>query len=119
MACAANSAAAHPALVGEWGGPQVRLSLGEEGGRIEFACGSASIDAAVHPDAAGTFNAAGRHEDFTGGAVQADTPARTTPARFIGKVDGNTLQLSVQRRGAAPETYTLERGRRTKLIRCY
>ena len=119
VGAADTHAAAHPALLGEWGGPQVRLSLGEAGGRIDFACASATIDAAVHPDGAGNFSAAGRHEDFAGGPAPADTPATTTPARFSGKVDGDTLQLSVQRGGAAAETYTLQRGRRTKLIRCY
>lgn len=120
MACAATThAAAHPALVGEWGGPQVKMSLGAAGGRIEFSCAAATIDAAVHPDAAGMFYVAGRHEDFTSGPAPADTPASTTPARFTGKVDGDILQLSVKRQGAAAETYTLQRGRRTKLIRCY
>ena len=120
MVGAANTHAAdHPALVGEWGAPQVRLSLGATGGRIEFSCAAATIDAAVHPDAAGTFSVAGRHEDFTGGPAPADTPPRTTPARFTGKVEGDILQLSVKREGAAAETYTLQRGRRTKLIRCY
>lgn len=112
-------AADHPALAGEWGAPQVRLSLGATGGRIEFSCAAATIDAAVLPDAAGNFNVAGRHEDFTGGPAPAGTPPRTTPARFTGKVDGDILQLSVKRQGAAAETYTLQRGRRTKLIRCY
>lgn len=120
MVGAANThAAASPALAGEWGGSQVRMSLGPAGGRIEFSCAAATIDAAVHPDAAGVFNVAGRHEDFTSGPATADAPTLTTPARFTGKVDGDILKLAVKRQGAAAETYTLQRGRPTKLIRCY
>lgn len=112
-------AAAHPPLVGEWGGPQVHLSLDETGGRINFACASATIDSAVYLDAGGKFSAAGRHEDFAGGPAQADTAQPSTPARYTGQLDGDTLRLSVHRQGSAPEAYALQRGRRTKLIRCY
>jgi hypothetical protein len=119
IATADTGAAAHPALAGEWGGPQVHVSLGETGGRIDFACASATIDSAVHLDTGGKFSATGRHEEFAGGPTQADTTPPTTPARYSGQVDGDTLQLSVLRQGHAAETYTLQRGRRTKLIRCY
>lgn len=119
IGAAGTRAAVHPALVGEWGGPQVHLSLNETGGRIDFSCASATIDAAVQPDAGGKFNAAGRHEAFTGGPVQADAAPPSTPVRYAGWIDGDNLHLSILRKGAAAETYVLQRGRRSKLIRCY
>ena len=114
----ASGADAGTALVGEWGGPQVQLSLTAAGGRIEFSCAAATI-AAIRPDPAGKFSADGRHEEFTGGPVQADAAPAATPARYTGQVDGDTLQLTVHRQGRAAETYTLQRGKRSKLIRCY
>ena len=119
MANVADASTASPALVGEWGGPQVQLSLTANGGRIEFSCAATTIAAAVRPDAAGRFSANGQQEDFTGGATSADKPPPTTPTRITGTVEGDTLHLAVQRQGAAVEAYILQRGRRSKLIRCY
>ena len=115
---AGTADASPPALTGEWGGPQVHLSLGDTGGTMEFSCASARIEAPVHPDAAGKFTVKGHHEAFSNGPTPADALRPITPAHFTGHVDGNTLHLSVHRPGATAENYTLERGRRTKMIRC-
>lgn len=106
-------------LTGDWGGPQVRLVLTDKGGTLELSCASASLDAPIHPDATGTFTATGRYEAFTGGPALADAPPATTPAQFSGRITGDTLQLSVHPKGdKTAQAYTLERGRRVKLIRC-
>jgi len=117
-----SSAAASPAalpLTGEWGGSQVRLVLTETGGTLDMACASASIDAAVHPDATGKFGATGRYESFTGGPTRADAPPAMVMAHFDGHVEGNSLHLSVRQHGEkTAQNFTLERGRQVKLIRC-
>lgn len=108
-----------PPLTGEWGGPQVRLVLTELGGTLELACASAQVAAPIHPDANGRFVADGKYESFTGGPTPADVPPVLTAARFTGHVEGNTMHLSVTQNGEnTAQDYTLERGRRTKLIRC-
>lgn len=121
MTLMVSTAHAGPALplTGEWGGPQVRLLLTETGGKLELACAAANIDAPVRPDAAGKFIAAGSYESFTGGPTPADVPPKTTSAEFSGHVVGNTLQLSVRQRGGnTTQDFTLERGRKVKMIRC-
>ena len=119
MATAADSTAAGAPLVGDWGGRQIRLSLAETGGKVDFNCASASIDSAVMPDAKGSFTATGRYEAFDAGPMHnADAAPKTIAAHFTGHVDGNTLHLSVHRKGSEAESYTLERDRRVKLIRC-
>ncbi|WP_310498725.1 hypothetical protein [Sandarakinorhabdus sp.] len=108
-----------PPLTGDWGGPQVRLQLTETGGKLDLACASAIIDMPVRPDAAGKFVVLGRYDSFTGGPTPADAAPAMAKAHFDGHVEGDTMHLSVHRHGEkAAENYTLERGRRVKLIRC-
>jgi len=120
MVSTAHASPPKPApLTGDWGGPQVRLHLGEAGGRLDMSCASASIDTPVRPDAAGRFGATGRYESFTGGPTRADAPPSMVVAHFDGHVEGNSLHLSVRQHGVkTAENFTLERGRRVKLIRC-
>lgn len=108
-----------PPLTGEWGGPQIRLMLTDAGGTLDMACASAHLAAPVRPDAAGKFAVDGKYESFTGGPTPADVPPPLTAARFTGHVEGNTMHLSVRQAGErTAQDYTLERGRRVKLIRC-
>jgi hypothetical protein len=119
MACATDASGAPAGLTGNWGGNQIMLAMTDTGGRLDLACATAMIDAPVRPDATGKFSATARYEAFTGGPTRADEPPATTPVHVMGHVEGDTLRLSMHREGAAaPEVYTLERGRRVKLIRC-
>lgn len=113
-----TAAAAEPGLAGNWGGPQVRLSLTETGGKLDMSCAAATIDGPIHPDASGKFSATGRYEAFVGGPTQADAPPTTTALHVMGHVEGNTMHITLHQKGAKAETYTLERDRRVKLIRC-
>ena len=120
IAAAAGAAPLRPALSGEWGASQIRLALTATGGTIDFDCASARLDTPVHPDAGGNFTANARYEAYAPGPTRAaDAPPATVPARIIGRVDGSTLHLSVRTKGdTAAHDYTLERGRRVKIIRC-
>ena len=120
MALATGCASASPApLTGDWGGPQVRLSLTAAGGKMDFDCASATIEAPIRLDPAGKFSAPGRHEAFAGGPTLADAPPPMTAARFEGRVEGDTMHLTIHRKGeTATQEYTLQRGRRVKIIRC-
>ena len=109
---------AHAPLTGQWAGPQVQMTAGDTGAKIEFSCASATIDAAVYPDDAGNFKASGRHSSFPVGPTPADVPPASSPVQFTGHVAGDILHLNLHRQGVQDESYRLERGRRTKLIRC-
>lgn len=106
-------------LTGEWGGPQVRFHLTETGGMIDLACASVHIASPLRPGAEGRFTVEVQYEDFAGGPTPADAPPAFTSARVSGRVDGNTMQLSIHRAGdQTTQEFVLERGRRVKLIRC-
>ena len=106
-------------LTGIWGGPQVRLSLTESGGKLELGCAAATIDSPVRLDKQGMFAVSGRYEQFASGQTDADAPPKFIKTRFVGHVDGDTLHLAVHLDGSkTPQDYTLQRGRRTKLINC-
>lgn len=115
------AAASEPSqsLNGEWGGPQVRLIVTDDGSKLELGCAAASLDAPLRPDASGNFATTGKYEAFTGGPALADASPATNLAHFTGHVEGTTMHLSVHQAGAKiADKYTLERGRRVKLIRC-
>ena len=106
-------------LTGMWGGPQVRLSLTETGGRLELGCAAATIDSPVKLDKQGMFAVAGRYEQFATGRTDADALPNFIKTRFVGHVEGDTLHLAVHQDGSkTPQDYTLQRGRMTKLINC-
>lgn len=108
----------HAPLTGQWAGPQVQLTAGGTGAKIEFSCASATIDAAVYPDDAGNFKVSGHHSGFSDRPTSADVRPASSPVIFTGRVDGDILHLNLHRKGAQDESYRLERGRRTKMIRC-
>lgn len=112
------TAAAPAPLTGVWGGPDTILTLTAEGGRIEHGCASGTLGP-LRPDATGKVRADGHVEDHVAGPQAADVAPASRPALFEGKVEGQTLQLSVTPKGGAAQTYTLTQGRRAKLIRCY
>lgn len=119
----ASTAAApvHPALTGQWGGFQARLTLDATGGRLELDCASASIDSAVHPDADGKFAVDGRFEAYAPGPDRrGDVAPAFTKAHFTGRIDGKDMHLTVRLAGQEkPQEFDLIRDRKVKIIRCY
>lgn len=111
---------AAPLLTGNWGGFQVRVNLGEAGGRIDLDCASASIDTPVRPDGDGKFTVAGRLEAFTPGPDRrGDAAPVFTRVSFTGQVDGQTLYLTMQSAGSSTSRkFKLKRDVQVKIIRC-
>ena len=106
-------------LTGDWGGNQIRLSLTDQGGKLELGCAAASIDTPLKPDSAGNFSAAGHYEAFATGPTAADRPPKLVPVTFTGQITENTMHLSLSNNNKSiAENYVLQRGRRVKLIRC-
>jgi len=106
-------------VTGDWGGAQARLAIFADGGRLDLSCASASLDTPLVATGNGGFSASGHYEEFGGGPTLADAAPALIAARFTGRVDGDVMQLSMQVHGAAAaQHFTLERGRRVKLVRC-
>jgi hypothetical protein len=110
-------------LTGAWGGDHLAATFTEAGATLQADCAEGAISGPVRPDAAGRFSASGAYHALHGGPqlVEEDAPApAAAAARFEGRVHGETLMLTIRGpAGAAPQTFTLVRGARPKLVRCY
>ena len=107
-------------LTGEWGGDRARLVLTAAGGRIDYDCGSGTINGPLRLDAKGRFKANGNHEEYASGPTAGDMTPKLRSTVYRGSLHGETLTLVVQVSGQPkPRTLTLVRGKRVKLIRCF
>jgi hypothetical protein len=105
-------------LVGEWNGLHASLTLTGSGGSIEYDCAHGGLRAPVEPDAAGQFTVAGVHFRDHGGPVRIGEVPDSTPARYIGKVQGDQLTLRVFVGQDTLGPFTLRRGGESRLTRC-
>jgi hypothetical protein len=105
---------------GVWGGDHVRMEVGEGGASLEFDCAAGNIERPPALDAAGRFDVKGTFNVQHAGPVLRDEEANGRPARYSGRVRGETLTLTVTL--AEPEedagTYTLKRGSEGRVFKC-
>lgn len=105
---------------GVWGGAHARMEVGEGGVSLEFDCAAGNIDRPVALDGEGRFDVKGTFVAQHAGPVLRDEEANARPARYSGRVRGQTLTLTVTL--ADPEqdagTYTLTRGSDGRLTKC-
>ena len=116
-ACASVPAAGIP-VIGQWGGPHIRLSLDPSGGRIEYDCAGGTIGPVV-PGRDGSFTAAGTHTPDWGGPAIEGQVLPTYSATFSGTVRGDrmTLQGRVET-GVELGPFPLWRGAEPGIFRC-
>jgi hypothetical protein len=120
IGCAGASPARERPLTGSWGGQHIGLELTAQGGRIEYDCAHGTIDGPVVPDREGRFEALGTHTAEHGGPVREGEEEPGEPARYVGKVAGETMTLTVILSGSGDEagTFTLTRGASPRLVKC-
>ena len=105
-------------LGGDWGGVHAGLALTPERGTISYDCGHGGLYAPVRPNQAGRFEVAGVHVREHGGPVRLGAIPDSVPARYIGQVTGDSMELRVL---VGPDTlgpFTLVRGAAPRLFRC-
>jgi len=104
---------------GEWGGGGVSLVVAEKGAQLEFACAHASIESAIVLDEEGRFDVAGVFVREGPGPVRVDDDGGE-PARFSGRVEKDTMTLTVERTTGSRTvgTFTLEKGRASRIRKC-
>jgi hypothetical protein len=111
------------ALTGVWGGDRLVATFTEAGATLQADCADGAIAGPVHTDSSGRFSAAGAYHVLHGGPQLVEEDAHVpAPAgvRFEGRLRGDTLVLTIRASvDAAPQTFTLVRGVRPKLVRCY
>ena len=121
VACATSPGAAsrlERVPTGEWGGAHVRLTVGANGGTIEFDCAHGSLDEPLALDASGRFDVKGRLVG-EGGPTRQDETASGSPARYRGESDGRLMSLEVTLEGGeSAGTFSLTKGGAARLFKC-
>ena len=108
-----------PVNQGEWGGEHIGLVVTTIGATIEYDCANGTIDQPLVASD-GFFSAAGTHTPGHGGPIRQDEIPDKRPARYQGRVDGETMTLDVTLTDSGEKLgrYTLVRGRSAQVFKC-
>jgi len=83
-------------LYGTWGGQGLVMELGPQGAALEYDCATGRINEPILPDAQGMFQVSGTHNAPSLPVGMPDPPpADIQPAHFSGKLEGQTMQITV------------------------
>ena len=104
---------------GSWGGEHVRLEVSDSGAEIEFDCAHGSMGK-ISPDRDGGFDVSGLFVRERGGPARIGSEPKGQPARYHGKVAGETMTLYVTLTDSKTDagTFTLTRGKAAQLKKC-
>ena len=104
---------------GLWGGEHVRMIVSSKGAQIEYDCASGKIDRAIVLDEKGGFNAQGSYTPERGGPRR-EGDVIPTRARYVGRVRGDTMRLTVrlEQSKQVVGVFTLTRGDDPLLTKC-
>lgn len=105
---------------GTWGGQGISVDVKETGARIEYDCAHGTVDEPMVLDAEGGFDARGLHYRESPGPVREGRQPRGEPVRYSGRVEGDTMTLTVkpESRDESYGTFTLVRGRPGRIRKC-
>src|SRR6476646_1721378 len=104
---------------GEWGGIHINMNVGDGSATIEYDCAHGSIEGPLTTDGEGKFKLRGTFTPERGGPIRADETARSQPATYSGEINGNTTKLTLKIGDSDDtETFTLEKGKAARLVKC-
>ena len=104
---------------GLWGGPHVSIDVGSQSAKVEYDCAHGVIEGPLVVDAQGKFEWRGTFTMERGGPVRQGDTAREQPATYSGELKGNTMSLTLKIGDSDElETFTLEKGKTGKLVKC-
>ena len=104
-------------LVGRWGGEHIALVLTDSGGSVEYDCAHGGIAGPVQP-VGGRFEVTGVHVREHGGPVRQGERPDTAPARYLGHIRGDRLDLRVVAGDDTLGPFELRRGAEPRLFKC-
>ena len=123
VACAAApgspSATQGRVPTGTWGGLGMRLDVAESGDRVEFDCAHGTIEPLV-VDSENRFDVGGTLVFEHGGPIREGERELSEPARYSGRLSGDTLTLTVTptKTGESAGTFTATLGQAPRLRKC-
>lgn len=106
--------------LGTWGGDHIRMEVTERGAAIDYDCAHGSIDKRMTLDDDGNFDLAGFHVREHHGPIRVGRELASLPARYTGRVEGQTMTLNVTLADTKQSvgTYTLVYGRTPRIVKC-
>jgi ketosteroid isomerase-like protein len=114
-----SARASRSPLTGNWGGDHVGMQVTDRAAILDFDCARGSIEGPIPPDEQGRFDVPGTYVPEGPGPVRPDQ-LRGKAARYHGKVEGNTMTLSVELSGTDVSigTFALVRDRLPRIRKC-
>ena len=107
---------------GDWGGPDIQLSVKEAVTQIAFSCADGSIPGRLKSDKNGAFRITGTYTARSHGPVRQDSLPKPEAVTYSGKVNMNAMILTMDFPGAdeRDQTFSLEKGKiDDRFVRCY
>ena len=93
LACSTRAVTEPDAAIGQWGGTTASMAISRSGASLTFQCGAARIDSTWTLTRDGDFEGTGAR--FAGGGPEPITGRPPIPARFTGRLSGDTFTLTV------------------------
>jgi hypothetical protein len=105
---------------GTWGGDHLALTVTGGGAHLEFDCASGDITAPLTLDSTGRLDVDGVFIREHGGPTRADETPEREPARYSGRVEGQTMTLDVTLTSSKESvgTFTLTLGAEPRVRKC-
>ena len=105
---------------GEWGGNHISLQVNGSETSVEYDCARGTINGPLTLDGRGRFSAKGTHLREHAGPVRDNEEANARPARYTGWVSGErmTLKVTLTDTNEVLGSYTLIRGRQSRIVKC-
>jgi hypothetical protein len=104
---------------GEWGGTHISMNVSDHSATIEYDCAHGEIPGPLNIDGEGKFELPGTFTPERGGPIRADETSREQKATYSGTVKGNTMTLTLKVGDSDDtETFTLEKDKQGKLVKC-
>jgi hypothetical protein len=113
-------AATRKVQTGVWGGDHIIIDVTDTGAKIMYDCADGVIEQPIETDDNGRFEVQGAHIRNHGGPVRSDEKPDRHRARYAGRVNGNTMTLTVTLADTNEPvgTFSLTYGERPELKRC-
>lgn len=106
-------------LNGSWAGNQMIINVTDDGATLDFVCANGFIKEPLVLDSGGRLDVAGVYVQERVGPVRLGEDGSQS-ARYTGKVDGQTLTLSIKlnESGETIGPLTFNFGKKTRIVKC-